>query len=218
MLTNMNPLFDNIEYREEISNTEDLFLQDYERQSCLHALDHFYDEEHMSATYGNRNYLMLISQYYEDLKSGNKGPESRNSKEFEALRQSLLALHTGDSKNLDFFVQQLGLIDKSFGEGNRSLKDNLWARFRASSQRIFIHEALKTRSQGDLDDFDTYYSDFLDEESIKQLESLYKNGIDFTDIDSVFKEAISKSRVQSITDLETIQWEILKAAFVSSSP
>lgn len=32
MLNSSNPIFDNIEFKEEMKNTEDLFLQDYERQ------------------------------------------------------------------------------------------------------------------------------------------------------------------------------------------
>ena len=32
MLNSSNPIFDNIEFKEEMKNTEELFLQDYERQ------------------------------------------------------------------------------------------------------------------------------------------------------------------------------------------
>lgn len=116
-----------------------------------------------------------------------------------------MALHCGDSKNLDFFVHQLSLIDQNFnGESNRTFKDNLWARFRAAAQRIFISEALKARAERDLDEFETYYSDFLDETAIKQLENQYKSALDFSDIDQVFKEAISKSRISQLSELETL--------------
>lgn len=35
LLNSTNPIFDNIEFREEISGTEDLFQQDLERQLCI---------------------------------------------------------------------------------------------------------------------------------------------------------------------------------------
>ena len=86
----------------------------------------------------------------------------------------------------------------------RGLKDYLWIRFRTTAQRILINEALKSKAEGEFVDFDTYYSDFIDEAQLDMLQKIYQNPINFSDISSVFDDAISKSRATSITELERI--------------
>lgn len=134
------------------------------------------------------------------------------------MRNSVLALHCGDTHNLDFFVSQLALINEHLREPENSFKDALWARLRGQSQRLLISEALNRQEACDLEEFDTYYCDFIDEDSLKAIKSKYSKGLEFMDVDSVFKEAQSKSRTTNISELEAVQWAILKAAFKSSSP
>ncbi len=43
MLNNVNPLFDNIEFKEFIDLTEDLFLMDLERQDNIALVDASYE-------------------------------------------------------------------------------------------------------------------------------------------------------------------------------
>lgn len=69
MLNNTNPLFDNVEFREETEDTEDLFLADFERQENIMFVDKTLSETDPNlggnATFGNRNYLMFIQNYHE---------------------------------------------------------------------------------------------------------------------------------------------------------
>lgn len=61
LLNSTNPIFDNIEFREEIAETEDLFQKDLERQLSISASKLTYAEtDDDNAVYGNRNYLMFI--------------------------------------------------------------------------------------------------------------------------------------------------------------
>jgi hypothetical protein len=50
-----------------------------------------------------------------------------------------------------------------------SYHDNLWARFRSLSQRILISQAIKAKLDGSQDSFETFYSDFVDEEDLEKL-------------------------------------------------
>ena len=70
MLNSTNPIFDNIEFREEIADTEDLFQKDLERQQCITATNLMYAEtDNDNAVYGHRNFLMFIQQFHEVFKN-----------------------------------------------------------------------------------------------------------------------------------------------------
>lgn len=66
MLNSANPIFDNIEFKEQIDDTEELFQMDLERQQSIASSNLTYAEtSNDNAVYGNRNYLMFIQQYHE---------------------------------------------------------------------------------------------------------------------------------------------------------
>lgn len=44
------------------------------------------------------------------------------------------------------------------------LRDFLWARFRTVAQRIMISEQLKAEKDNSLESYETYYSDFIDDD------------------------------------------------------
>ena len=61
ILNSINPLFDNIEFKEFMDETDDLFLMDLDRQDNITVVDANYEEaENVNVVFGNRNNLMLI--------------------------------------------------------------------------------------------------------------------------------------------------------------
>ena len=61
MLNSVTPVFDNIEFREFMDKTEDLFLTDLERQEYIHYVDSKFDADNdVNVIFGNRNNLMII--------------------------------------------------------------------------------------------------------------------------------------------------------------
>jgi hypothetical protein len=61
ILSSINPLFDNIEFKEFMDETEDLFLMDMDRQENITCVDTTYEEAgNHNLAFGNRNNLMLI--------------------------------------------------------------------------------------------------------------------------------------------------------------
>jgi hypothetical protein len=120
--------------------------------------------------YGSRNYLMTIEQYHNVYKpAGALKPATTNKGEIEQLRNAVLAIECGDLTQVESIIARLG-------DGTSSkYRDYLWARFRAVSQRLMIMEALKAKNQDDsFDSYETYYSDFIDEEQLQSLEHLYR--------------------------------------------
>lgn len=72
MLNSTIPLFDNVEFKEEIEDSGDLFLTDLERQENIFKVDKTLSETDSygeNVSFGNRNYLMFIQQYHEEYKS-----------------------------------------------------------------------------------------------------------------------------------------------------
>ena len=66
MLNSINPLFDNIEFKEYMDDTEDLFVTDLERQDNIAYVDSTFEESGGdNLAFGNRNNLMFIQQYHE---------------------------------------------------------------------------------------------------------------------------------------------------------
>ena len=60
-MNSINPLFDNIEFKEFMNETEDLFLMDLERQENITNVDSTFEEaDNQNVIFGNRNNLMLI--------------------------------------------------------------------------------------------------------------------------------------------------------------
>ena len=60
MMSSSNPIFDNIEFKEEIQDTEDLFQDDLERQKNIYSVNETFQESDINTVYGSRNYLMFI--------------------------------------------------------------------------------------------------------------------------------------------------------------
>jgi len=70
MLNSTNPIFDNIEFKEQIDDTDELFQMDLERQQSIATSSlTFAETDNDNTVYGNRNYLMFIQQYHEVFKN-----------------------------------------------------------------------------------------------------------------------------------------------------
>jgi hypothetical protein len=66
MLNSINPMFDNVEFKEFMNETEDLFLMDLDRQTNINLVDQRFEEAgDVNVVFGNRNNLMYIQQYHE---------------------------------------------------------------------------------------------------------------------------------------------------------
>ena len=65
----MDPMFDNVEFREDISGSEDLFPGNRDRQDNYYLVETSASESGDNVVYGNRNYLMLLNQYHEVIKN-----------------------------------------------------------------------------------------------------------------------------------------------------
>jgi hypothetical protein len=153
-----------------------------------------------NVVYGNRNYLMMLSQYHQALR--NQESSDNLKRESDDMRKATLAYFSGDTHNMQRLLQSIsGFGPSSRNESRQPLKDQLWAKLRAVSQRIMIHEALQAREEGDLSDFDTYYSELITEEELEQLKQIYRVPLDFSDMTNVFKEAFSKSHATSISEI-----------------
>lgn len=126
-------MFDNIEFCENIKDTEDLFLQDLERYRKLHDVDKCFDEEQESATYGNRNYLMLIHQYFEAYSNSSSASNDPAKKEIDSFKSAIMALQCGDTQNMDTMVEKICQPLNYQRASGRGLKDYLWVRFRATA-------------------------------------------------------------------------------------
>lgn len=75
MLNSINSVFDNIEFKEFMDDTGDLFLTDLERQDNITLMDSTYDEcNGTNIAFGNRNNLMFIQQYHEVYKRQGSAP------------------------------------------------------------------------------------------------------------------------------------------------
>jgi|LauGreDrversion4_2_1035121.scaffolds.fasta_scaffold86427_6 hypothetical protein len=57
----MNPLFDNIQFKEDVGNSEDIFVTDRERQQSSYTIERTAQEIGEHLIYGNRNFLMMLS-------------------------------------------------------------------------------------------------------------------------------------------------------------
>lgn len=101
MLRNASPLFDNIEFKEEMVGTEDLFLQDLERQANIHSVDYTESECQYNSVYGNRNNLMFIQQYHEVYKNIPPCRASQNKTEIGMLRGAAMGLQCGDLPSVE---------------------------------------------------------------------------------------------------------------------
>lgn len=49
----------------------------------------------------------------------------------------------------------------------------MWVRFRCQAQRLMISQLIDQKEAGSLDQFETYFSDFLDEEQLNLLKMEY---------------------------------------------
>ena len=93
MLNSTNPIFDNIEFKEEIEDTEDLFQTDLERQHSILSSNLTYAEtENDNTAYGNRNYLMFIQQYHDVFKNDISSLDGSPEGELDQIRKAILGL------------------------------------------------------------------------------------------------------------------------------
>jgi hypothetical protein len=93
MLNSTNPIFDNIEFKEEIEDTEDLFQTDLERQQSILSSNLTYAEtENDNTAYGNRNYLMFIQQYHDVFKNAISSLDGSPEGELDQIRKAILGL------------------------------------------------------------------------------------------------------------------------------
>jgi len=114
MLNSINPLFDNIEFKEFMDDTGDLFLTDLERQDNITQVDSTYEESNgNNLVYGNRNNLMFIQQYHEVYKRQGTAPANSTLAEIEKYRRAILAMQCGDWQNSEVLVDRL-----ASGEGS----------------------------------------------------------------------------------------------------
>ena len=133
MLNSINPLFDNIEFKEFLDRTEDLFLMDQERQDNIGFVDASYEQvENQNVVFGNRNSLMFIQQYHEVYKRQSSAPPNSAMSEIERYRRAMLAVQCGDYMNSE------PLLERIASETSSKFKDFLWLRFRTQAQRILI--------------------------------------------------------------------------------
>ena len=94
----------------------------------------------------------------------------------------------------------------------------MWVRFRCQAQRLMISQLIDQKEAGSLDQFETYFSDFLEAEQLTQLKNEYQQTIQFSDIKEMINQALISSRRtnQSLNFYETLQAQIIEAAFNSS--
>jgi hypothetical protein len=50
----------------------------------------------------------------------------------------------------------------------------MWVRFRCQAQRLMISQLIDQKEAGSLDQFETYFSDFLEEDQLTQLKNEYQ--------------------------------------------
>ena len=110
------------------------------------------------------------------------------------------------------------MIERLANDSTSKFKDFLWLRFRNQAQRILISELLNQKEKGSLDQFETYFTDFIEEEQLYQLKQEYKQTIQFSDIKEMINQALMSSRrvTQSLNFYENLQAQIIQAAFNSS--
>ena len=114
MLNSINPLFDNIEFKEFMDDTGDLFLTDLERQDNITQVDSTYEESNgNNLVYGTRNNLLFIHQYHEVYKRQGSAPANSTMAEIEKYRRAILAMPCGDWQNSEVLVDRL-----ASGEGS----------------------------------------------------------------------------------------------------
>jgi hypothetical protein len=114
MLNSINPLFDNIEFKEFMDDTGDLFLTDLERQDNITQVDSTYEESNgNNLVYGTRNNLLFIHQYHEVYKRQGSAPANSTLAEIEKYRRAILAMQCGDWQNSEVLVDRL-----ASGEGS----------------------------------------------------------------------------------------------------
>ena len=78
------------------------------------------------------------------------------------MRNAILGLQCGDMSASHTLIERLK-------NSTSSMKDHMWVHFRSSAQRILINLAIKAKESGSLDSFDTFYSDFIDQQSLDKL-------------------------------------------------
>ena len=81
MLNSINPMFDNIEFKELINDCEDLFDSNLDREFNMQHLDSTFVECENNVAFGNRNNLMLIQNYHEIYKKQLNGQVNRPESE-----------------------------------------------------------------------------------------------------------------------------------------
>jgi hypothetical protein len=70
----------------------------------------------------------------------------------------------------------------------------MWVRFRCQAQRLMISKLIDQKEAGSLDQFETYFSDFLEAEQLTQLKNEYQQTIKFSDIKEMINQALISSR------------------------
>ena len=110
MLNSINPLFDNIEFKEFMDDTGDLFLTDLDRQDNITLVDSTYEEcNGTNLVYGNRNNLMFVHQYHDVYKRQGSAPANSILFEIERYRRAILAMQCGDLQNSEVLIDRLAL-------------------------------------------------------------------------------------------------------------
>jgi hypothetical protein len=128
----------------------------------------------------------------------------------DALRTSILGLQCGDLSAAQLLIRRLA-------DSNSHFRDTLWVLFRCTAQRVLINQVLQARDRGELDYYESYYSDMIGEDQEIRLSQLYNNPVHFYDVGQLFKDAMSKSRKTTTNFFEDLQMLILSASYQSSA-
>ncbi|CDW88777.1 UNKNOWN [Stylonychia lemnae] len=237
MLGGSLPLFDSVCY-EQYDEAAHLFQKDQEEQSQIN--NGMYKNRHLqkqidqTLVIGNRNYLSFINQFYQSQQYQNP-KKLRNP--LVILENGIHGTQVGDRLSiqavfqmfLDQKINQQKLLDGRDGRINneaflnelhqQSYLDNLWASFKSISQSMLIDQVIEALKDGDdLDLYETFYSELIDEESFNQLSIQVKKNFQFQQVDYVFRDALNISSKSQLSWFESIQKDIVNAQYHASDP
>eukprot|EP00347_Sterkiella_histriomuscorum_P017932 403347430 len=223
LLNGALPQFDNVCYA-QYDDAQEIFTKDLEEQTNIQDMYSVFQNNLNSTVIGNRNLLSFVNQFYQMKKFCSQIPQEQ----LKTLENGILGIQTGDKESIvkalnllkDHDKNSQKVVNEVYLQQKRQQDyiDYLWANFKAISQSMLVNHIIQAHQEDsdDLDLFESFYTEIIDENSFQNLSQEVGKNYQFQSLVSIFKDALNSSKKQEPNWFEELQFRIVQASYQSS--